>query len=61
MAYQCNSIADESDDDERDPDPCRVNATFFALVGSCKPRCVERRDDDDCFTCNRECNGSYVK
>lgn len=50
-----NSNADELD--ERDS--CRVNATFFAILGSCNLRCVERRDDD-CFMCNRECNGKYL-
>ena len=38
-------------------DPCRVNATAFALFRACNRRCVERRDDDGCFVCNRECNG----
>lgn len=52
----CNSTADESN--ERDP--CRVNATIFALRGSCNPRCVERRDGDGCFMCNRECNGTVM-
>ena len=50
----CNSPADEPNG----RNPCRVNATVFARFGSCNPRCVERRDDDGCFMCNRECNGN---
>lgn len=60
MTIACDTMksfsvnADEMDDER---DPCRVNATMFALREFCSLRCVERRDDDGCFVCNRACNG----
>ena len=40
-------------------DPCRVNITTFFERSRCKLRCVVRRGEDDCFMCNRTCNGIY--
>ena len=50
---------EEPDDQERNQVECRVNATFFATLASCHPRCVERRIYDGCFMCDRECNGKH--
>ena len=49
------------DDDMSDGEvnPCRVNATVFARRASCNLRCVVRRNADQCFMCNRTCNGKY--
>ena len=40
--------------------PCLVNATVFARRARCHLRCLFRRSEDQCFMCNRTCNGMFT-